>query len=557
MADAPRTISFARGAPSLDIVDVEGLKEAAAAAFTQDPAGTTAYGTAVGYVPLREWIAARHGVDPAQVLVTNGSMQADAFLFETLVGDGDDVVVEKPTYDRTLLNLRSLGANVHAVSLEADGIDVDELEALLADGHVPKLAHVIPNFQNPAGYTLSGPKRERLVALAKRHGFVLFEDDPYVDIRFRGEPLPTMLSLDDSGSVVYASSFSKTVCPGIRVGYLVGPAALIDELRALATNTYISPNMVAQSIVHRFCVSGRLDRSIATVKAALAERVDVLTAGARARAARGALRRPRRRLLHVGRAARGDRRRRPLPRGPGAGRALREGHGLPARGRPQHAAPGLLRRDARRDRRGRHPPGLRGARRRGEHAGLAAWRSSSSRWPAGRRCSPRPGSASACWPRRCSSPPSTRQQAVGLLAALGLLVNALTLGAERRRPAPLAGDVRAILLAAPAGALLGVVVLRTLDALALQLLVSAAVVAALAARRAPRRGAVAAAPRRTGPPAARPAWSAPLAGLLAGGLGTSTSTSGPPLLLHLLGRGAHAGDRARHALGLLPRPRAC
>ena len=121
MADAPRTISFARGAPSLDIVDVEGLKEAAAAAFTQDPAGTTAYGTAVGYVPLREWIAARHGVDPAQVLVTNGSMQADAFLFETLVGDGDDVVVEKPTYDRTLLNLRSLGANVHPVSLEADG----------------------------------------------------------------------------------------------------------------------------------------------------------------------------------------------------------------------------------------------------------------------------------------------------------------------------------------------------------------------------------------------------------------------------------------------------
>src|SRR3954451_12078882 len=277
MADAPRTISFARGAPSLDIVDVEGLKEAAAAAFTQDPGGTTAYGTAVGYVPLREWIAARHGVDPAQVLVTNGSMQADAFLFETLVGDGDDVVVEKPTYDRTLLNLRSLGANVHAVSLEHDGIDVGELEALLADGHQPKLAHVIPNFQNPAGYTLSGPKRERLVALAKQRGFVLFEDDPYVDIRFRGEPLPTMLSLDDSGNVVYASSFSKTVCPGIRVGYLVGPAALIDELRALATTTYISPNMVAQSIVHRFCVSGRLDRSIATVKAALAERVDVLT----------------------------------------------------------------------------------------------------------------------------------------------------------------------------------------------------------------------------------------------------------------------------------------
>jgi DNA-binding transcriptional MocR family regulator len=274
---AASSISFARGAPSLDIVDVEGLKAAAARAFDNDPAGVTAYGTAVGYPPLREWIAQKHGVDPAQVLVTNGSMQADAFLFETLVEPGDAVIVERPTYDRTLLNLRSLGAELHPVDVEADGLDVDAIARVLADGHLPKLAHVIPNFHNPAGVTLSLDKRRRLVELARDHGFVLFEDDPYLDIRFRGEPLPTMLSLDASGSVVYASSFSKTVCPGIRVGYLVGPAALIDDIRALATNTYISPNMVAQAIVHEFCVSGALDRSIATVKAALAERVDVLT----------------------------------------------------------------------------------------------------------------------------------------------------------------------------------------------------------------------------------------------------------------------------------------
>src|SRR5215211_1458458 len=250
------TISFARGAPSLDIVDVEGLQEAARMAFEEDPAGTTAYGTSVGYVPLREYIAEQHGVEADQVLVTNGSMQADAFLFQLMVGPGDPVVVESPTYDRTLLNLRNRDADVRMVALETDGIDVTELESLLAGGLRPKLAHVIPNFQNPAGYTLSAAKRERLVALAKRRGFVLFEDDPYVDIRFRGEPLPTMLSLDDSGSVVYASSFSKTVCPGIRVGYLVGPAALIDEIRVLATNTYISPNMVAQSIVNEFVRSG-------------------------------------------------------------------------------------------------------------------------------------------------------------------------------------------------------------------------------------------------------------------------------------------------------------
>ena len=109
------TISFARGAPSLDIVDVEGLQEAAQRAFADDPAGTTAYGTSVGYVPLREWIAEQHGVETDQVLVTNGSMQADAFLFQLLVGEGDPVVVESPTYDRTLLNLRNRGADVRMV----------------------------------------------------------------------------------------------------------------------------------------------------------------------------------------------------------------------------------------------------------------------------------------------------------------------------------------------------------------------------------------------------------------------------------------------------------
>src|SRR5918994_685878 len=135
------TISFARGAPSLDIVDVEGLREAAGRAFDEDPAGTVAYGTSVGYVPLREWIAEQHGVAVEQVLVTNGSMQADAFLFQLLVGPGDPVVVESPTYDRTLLNLRNLDALLHMVELEADGIDTAGLGPLVEGGGQPKLAH--------------------------------------------------------------------------------------------------------------------------------------------------------------------------------------------------------------------------------------------------------------------------------------------------------------------------------------------------------------------------------------------------------------------------------
>ena len=270
------TISFARGAPSLDIVDVEGLRDAAQRAFANDPAGTTAYGTAVGYPRLRAWIAERHEVPIDHVLVTNGSMQADAFLFDELVREGDDVIVERPTYDRTLLSLRERGAQVHQVPLLPDGIDTDSLRELLAGGGVqPKLAHIIPNFQNPAGYTLSPEKRGTLLELAARHDFLVFEDDPYVALRFSGEMLPTMLSLDPE-RVVYASSFSKTVCPGIRVGYLVGPPAVIAAIVRRATNTYISPNMVAQSIVYEFCASGALERSIETVRTALAKRAKTL-----------------------------------------------------------------------------------------------------------------------------------------------------------------------------------------------------------------------------------------------------------------------------------------
>jgi DNA-binding transcriptional MocR family regulator len=271
-------ISFARGAPSLDIVDVEGLKAAAAKAFEVDPAAVTGYGPVTGYPPLRQWIAARYGVAEDQVLVTNGSLQADAFLFDHLLGAGADVVVEKPTYDRTLLSLTTMGAKVHQVSLDRDGLDVDELRRLLESGVRPKLAHVIPNFQNPAGMTLSMERRLALIELARQYGFTIFEDDPYVDVRFRGEPLASMLSLDDASrpTVVAAGSFTKTVCPGVRVGYLIGPTTVIADIAKRAVNVYISPNMLSEVTVHQFCVSGDIDRSIATVRQALSQRASLL-----------------------------------------------------------------------------------------------------------------------------------------------------------------------------------------------------------------------------------------------------------------------------------------
>ena len=166
-------------------------------------------------------------------MVTNGSLEAGWMLFSTLLSAGDEVVVEQPSYDRTLLMLDKLGVDRIGIPLEADGIEVEGLEQALADGHRPKLVHIIPNFHNPAGCTLSEEKRRRLVELSAEHGFWIFEDDPYREVRFGGEPLLTMLELAEGtdAKVVHASSFSKTVGPGVRVGYLIGPADEIEDAR--------------------------------------------------------------------------------------------------------------------------------------------------------------------------------------------------------------------------------------------------------------------------------------------------------------------------------------
>jgi 2-aminoadipate transaminase len=273
---ATDTISFARGAPSADILPREAVRDAAAAALAEDWERALSYGTGIGHPDLCQWVAERHGgLDAGQVMIANGSLEAGWMLFDHLLEAGDRVVVEQPTYDRTLLMLQRLGVELVPVRLEADGLDVAQLEAALAEGPV-KLAHVIPNFHNPAGCTLSAEKRVRLVELATEHGFWIFEDDPYRELPFEGEALQTMLSIDGADRVVHASSFSKTVSPGVRVGYLAGPAEEIAKLAKRANETYISPNMLAEAVVLELCRSGGLDRNIEFVKGALRERRDAL-----------------------------------------------------------------------------------------------------------------------------------------------------------------------------------------------------------------------------------------------------------------------------------------
>jgi 2-aminoadipate transaminase len=268
-------ISLARGAPSIDLLPAAELADCARAAIEEDPS-VLGYGPAGGYPPLRDWIAARHDVDPERVLVTNGSLQGFLFVAQALADRGR-VVVEAPTYDRPLKRLLGdFGAEVSTVPVDDGGLDVDALEQELERGR-PGFLYVIPTFQNPSGQTLSLARRRRLAGLAA-DGLLVFEDDPYGLVRFEGEPLPTVLELTGGRGVIYASSFSKTVAPGVRVGYMVLPEELVDAVGELAVSTYISPAFLGQATVLGFLRRGLFEPNLARVAAGLRERRDAMLA---------------------------------------------------------------------------------------------------------------------------------------------------------------------------------------------------------------------------------------------------------------------------------------
>jgi 2-aminoadipate transaminase len=270
------TISLARGVPAPECIPVEELADCARAAILNDGATALSYGSSGGYEPLRGWIAERHGVEPGRIVVTNGSLQGFVFLAELLAKGGARVLVEAPTYDRPLKILDALGADVAAVPQTDDGIDLDALSAALRSGPRPSFLYVIPTFQNPSGRTLGDEGRRRLVELAVEHDLVVLEDDPYGLVRFEGVAPPTLHELEGGERVIYSSSFSKIVAPGVRVGYLVVPEPLAGRLEALATSTYITPALLSQATVYEFLRRGALERNLQLVRSLLKARRDAL-----------------------------------------------------------------------------------------------------------------------------------------------------------------------------------------------------------------------------------------------------------------------------------------
>jgi DNA-binding transcriptional MocR family regulator len=241
-------------------------------------AAALSYGPGGGFPPLRSWVAERHGVDAARVVLTNGSLHGFALLAQHLVAArGDRVLVEAPTYDRPLRLLADLGAELVPLPLDEEGLDPGALGDALRAGPAAFL-YAIPTFQNPTGRTLAAQRRRRVVELAREHGLLVLEDDPYGLVRFSGEAPPTLFELDGGDQVVYSSSFSKTVAPGLRVGYLVLPAWLAAELERRAVATYIAPAFVGQAILWEFVRRGRFEPNLARVRARLGARRDAMVA---------------------------------------------------------------------------------------------------------------------------------------------------------------------------------------------------------------------------------------------------------------------------------------
>jgi 2-aminoadipate transaminase len=268
------TISFARGVPAPECLPVEELGACAQAAVARDGATVLSYGSSGGYAPLRDWIAERHGVDPARVLITNGSLQGMVFLAERFAGER--VLVEEPTYDRPLKILAAHGVETTPIAMDDEGLDLDALAQALRSGRKPVFLYTIPTFQNPSGRTLSTERRHRLAELAREQELLVLEDDPYGLVRFDGEAPPTLFELEGGTHVAYSSSFSKTIAPGLRVGYFVLPAGLERELEALATSTYITPVLIGQATVYEFLRRGNFEPNLERVSALLRVRRDAM-----------------------------------------------------------------------------------------------------------------------------------------------------------------------------------------------------------------------------------------------------------------------------------------
>ncbi|MDD2690871.1 MULTISPECIES: PLP-dependent aminotransferase family protein [Simplicispira] len=282
----PGIISFAGGFPDSAMFDVDGIRAATERALTEEPGAALQYGATEGYQPLREQLSAfmaskgAQGVAPEQLIVTTGSQQALDLLGKTMIGPGDKVIVEGPTFLATIQCFRLYGAEVISAPIDGDGVQVDALEKLIAE-HRPKLVYLIPTFGNPSGATLSLARRKKVLELAVKYQTLLVEDDPYGDLYFGEAPPPSLLALSHEvpGSrdwLAHCGSLSKVLSPGLRVGWLIAPPELLAKAVMCKQFSDAHTSTFAQATAAQYLKAGRMPATLANVRAVYAERAQAL-----------------------------------------------------------------------------------------------------------------------------------------------------------------------------------------------------------------------------------------------------------------------------------------
>src|SRR5919197_2181377 len=281
----PDIISLAGGRPAPELFPIYQYRRAFAWVLESDGAQALQYGPSEGYAPLRGWVAerlARSGIrcTAEDVLITNGSQQALDLIGKIFLNPGDAVLCERPTYLGALQAFNQYQARYVVVPMDDDGMDVEALERELArDATGPrriKLIYALPNFQNPTGRSMSGPRRPRLVEVAARYGVPIVEDDPYGELRYEGEPLPTLKSLDRDGSVIYLGTFSKILAPGFRLGWVAASPEALEAILHAKQPSDLHTGMAQQMATWQVARNGFVDKHVEHIRDFYRERRDVM-----------------------------------------------------------------------------------------------------------------------------------------------------------------------------------------------------------------------------------------------------------------------------------------
>ncbi len=289
LTQRPEVISFAGGLPAPEIFPVQRFREACQKVLTTNPSTALQYGPTEGYRPLRELIVAhmaRYGILATvdNILITSGSQQALDLIAKLLINRGDRILVESPTYLGALQAFDLMGAEYVTVPIDDDGLQTSEMDRALRSG--PKFMYILPNFQNPGGTTLSRPRRDELVLLSDKYGIPIIEDDPYGQLRYEGEHIPPLVVLDRTnllrdngyllGNVIYLSTFSKVLAPGLRLGWIVAPPDVITHLVQLKQSTDLHTSSFTQMVAYEVARDGFLEEHVKLIRRVYKERRDAM-----------------------------------------------------------------------------------------------------------------------------------------------------------------------------------------------------------------------------------------------------------------------------------------